>query len=846
MATGTGKTWVLNALLIWQYLNAIHAKSESIIFTKNFLIIAPGLIVYERLIDSFFGKDSGNGERDFSTSDIYKNRALFLPSKYHQSTFAFIQNHATKKDDIGKIDKNDGIIAITNWHLLIDEKEEISEVSLLKDTRKIITDLLPITPSANAKRSLDILDSRFGVNALEFLASLGDICVFNDEAHHIHENKTAGITNEVEWQKSLNMIAKHTKYMQIDFSATPYTVTGSTLNRTKHYFPHIICDFGLKEAIYKGLVKLIVIDKRSEFASIENEALDFKALRDEATNEVIDVSDGQRLMISAGLAKLQILEEQFLKQDGNKHPKMLIVCEDTAVTPKVVAYLQEKGLKSSEIMQIDSDKKGEVSQKEWQHIKQRLFNIDKHENPKVIVSVLMLREGFDVNNICVIVPLRSSQAPILLEQVIGRGLRLMWRESEYSDSKAENRNLVLKQKLAPQNYYDILSIVEHPAYMEFYDGLDSDMVFDTSSDIDREKVLGDVISVGLKPNFKDYDMYIPRIIMPQEEFLKPLTDKDFKFEGFGAYSLDSLKKLIKDIDKEKFESSEITVGTRFGEYKVSADLFKAQNYNDFLTKITNATNNAKRTQSGKSYPLIQVDMAQLVGIVDRFIRNDLFNEPFNPLENDNWRVLMLHKFGITKHILRQINEFLIQSQNSIERELATVQKEYFSQINELKMREKFAINLTKSIYEKTAYPSNKGEFERDFMLFCDKDSSVDKIIKIEVKKHIFASLHYICSSGNIMEYYPDFIIQSRDRIFLIETKAQKDLNNENVKQKCKSALRYIEQINELESSDRMEAKWSYHILDDKTFKILSSRGANLYSLLKVCELNYKSLESKLF
>jgi superfamily II DNA or RNA helicase len=55
----------------------------------------------------------------------------------------------------------------------------------------------------------------------------------------------------------------------------------------------------------------------------------------------------------------------------------------------------------------------------------------------VIVSVLMLREGFDVNNICVIVPLRSSQAQILLEQTIGRGLRLMWRDANMPTSSAK-------------------------------------------------------------------------------------------------------------------------------------------------------------------------------------------------------------------------------------------------------------------------------------------------------------------------------------------------------------------------------------------------------------------------
>lgn len=61
----------------------------------------------------------------------------------------------------------------------------------------------------------------------------------------------------------------------------------------------------------------------------------------------------------------------------------------------------------------------------------------------------MLREGFDVSNVCVIVPLRSSEAPILLEQVIGRGLRLMWRGREYEDIKRENLINLYEKKPRP-------------------------------------------------------------------------------------------------------------------------------------------------------------------------------------------------------------------------------------------------------------------------------------------------------------------------------------------------------------------------------------------------------------
>ena len=123
------------------------------------------------------------------------------------------------------------------------------------------------------------------------------------------------------------------------------------------------------------------------------------------------------------LTKLKILEQSFIEINPDKYPKMFVICEDTSVSPLVTEFLIQEGFSNDDVMQIDSDRKGNIPDKEWQQVKQRLFNVDKHSYPRVIVSVLMLREGFDVNNICVIVPLRSAQAPILLEQTIGRGLR---------------------------------------------------------------------------------------------------------------------------------------------------------------------------------------------------------------------------------------------------------------------------------------------------------------------------------------------------------------------------------------------------------------------------------------
>jgi type III restriction enzyme len=116
--------------------------------------------------------------------------------------------------------------------------------------------------------------------------------------------------------------------------------------------------------------------------------------------------------------------------------------------------------------------------------------------PRIIVSVLMLREGFDVHNICVIVPLCSSQAQILLEQTIGRGLRLMWRDEEFSDSKRENLERIHNGQ-EPNNLIDVLSIVEHPAFQSFYDELMREGLVGTSTEAsETNSSVGDLISVG--------------------------------------------------------------------------------------------------------------------------------------------------------------------------------------------------------------------------------------------------------------------------------------------------------------------------------------------------------------
>ncbi|MDD4083596.1 MAG: DEAD/DEAH box helicase family protein, partial [Sphaerochaetaceae bacterium] len=829
MATGTGKTWVLSALLIWQFLNAKHTEEYDGLFTKNFLLIAPGLIVYERLLDAYLGKKIDEKTRDFNTSDFFRYKELFVPQNYVNEVFSFIQNSVVEKKEIGRKVTGEGIIAITNWHLLVEEEEFFEELGL-DDSKKIIQKLLPISPGVSKGHSLNELDQSYlKGKELEFLSELKDLVIFNDEAHHLNEfKKSNDEIIEKKWQKAISKISKNKKdnLTQIDFSATPYAVTGSGQSRSIHYFPHIIVDFDLKEAIIQGLVKTVAIDKRKELAALP---LDFKAERDENGKHIQSLSDGQRIMLRAGLAKLKILEEGFEKWDDTKIPKMLVMCEDTKVAPYVAQFFKQEGLNEDEIVEIHSNKNGDVLEED----KLKLSKIDKTKNPRVIISVLMLREGFDVNNICVIVPLRSSTSYILLEQTIGRGLRLMWREKYYEELKEENRTNLLIKKIEPNNYLDILSIIEHPAFIEFYDRVLGDAIGKVKELPKQEKLLGDLIKINLKENYKDYDLFWPIIINDREESFE---DINLSLENLEPYpiKIEELKLLLKEGDT--FYGEEITVKTRFGEYQVTSDIFNAKSYQQFIQKVVNVVSSTKVALEGKrksqDFPLIQINSAKIAELIDNYIRHKLFSSDFDPLLNNNWKILILTEGKLIRHVVKNISQEIYNLQKRLKVLDATVKKIYFSEVKEIKIRENYSLDVAKTIYPKIGYPSNKGGFEKKFIEYIDSDSKVESFIKINENIYLFANILYIRDDGMLAHYCPDFLVKLKDKIYVVETKAEKDLNQEDVLKKRLATCDWCEKINELKEEDRLGRTWKYVLLGEKTFDNLKQNGANIIEMLE--------------
>ncbi len=839
MATGTGKTWVLQALLVWQLLNksaAQAAGTDDGRFTRQFLVVAPGLIVYDRLLDAFLGKER-EGVRDFATSDVARYAELFVPERHREQVFGFVRGNVCRKEEIGLKATGNGMIAIANWHLLAEAGEEadpeVETPGALDDPQRIISALLPLTPGKAAGNSLEVLDRRYARGGvLDYLAGLPDLMVFNDEAHHIHEFKKEGETSEVEWQKSLTRIAeiKGHRFVQVDFSATPYNDVGAGRNRRKVYFPHIIVDFDLKSAMATGLVKSLVLDRRKEIGALP---LEFKAERDEDGNPVL--AEGQRVMLRAGLQKLKKLEADFARLDRSRHPKMLVVCEDTTVSPLVVRFLHDEGLTDDEVMAIDSGKKAELGEKDWAPVRERLFNVDRHAAPRVIVSVLMLREGFDVNNICVIVPLRSSQAQILLEQTIGRGLRLMWREEEFGDAKRENRER-LKAGQEPSSLIDVLSIVEHPAFQSFYDELMAEGLAGVTSEAsDNTSSTGDLVTVGLREDFEAFDFAIPFILREADERLE---HRGFDPAGLPPFTAMGRAELAGLLGKgDVFISQDLQSSTLFGDYRVDGAVMNVAGYNDLLARLTRRIGQAlsqplpkgNKIAAHLATPYLQVNTAELAGWLEGYIRERLFDELFDPLADENWRLLLLQP--VVDHITKVFAVALIDSEQRESQGETEVRHRCLSEVAKLAMRESNSLPVTKCIYERLPYPARSGGLERAFIEWAQADGGVRAFCKISETRHDFARLRYVKEDGIPAFYSPDFLVRTEDAVYLVETKAQQQTSHPNVQRKRKAAIAWCERVNGLAPELRDNVPWHYVLLGETLFRDWRDKGARLGELL---------------
>ena len=268
---------------------------------------------------------------------------------------------------------------------------------------------------------------------------------------------------------------------------------------------------------------------------------------------------------------------------------------------------------------------------------------------------------------------------------------------------------------------------------------------------------------------------------------------------------------------------------------MTADIFTAKSYNSFIQKVVNAVSvihvNA-RGRKQRDFPVMQVNSALIAKLTDEYIRHRLFGEEFDPLKDNNWRILLITQQSIIKHIVSNIAQAVYDSMKNLKVNDARIVKKYFSEVPEIRIRQTYAISAAKNIYEAIAYPSHSGGFEKDFIEFIDADSKVKAFVKINEYYNDFANIIYIRDDGLLAHYYPDFMIKACDQVYLVETKAERDMSNQNVKNKRLAAIDWVDKVNELNPEERMNCNWSYVLLSQNTFEQMKKQGATTCEILE--------------
>lgn len=268
------------------------------------------------------------------------------------------------------------------------------------------------------------LSEYIGESYFEYLAGLSDLVLIMDESHRYRASAGVRAINELK------------PVIGLELTATPFVET----TKGGVPFKNVIFDYPLGRAMADGFVKEPAVVTRENFnpAGMTAEAI-----------ELMKLQDGVRLH-----EQVKVELETYARESGNEivKPFVLVIARDTTHAKQLVDLIQSdaffEGRYKAKVIQVDSSKTGA----EEQEMVERLLRVEHSTEPtEIVIHVNMLKEGWDVTNLYTIVPLRAANARILIEQSIGRGLRLPYG------------------KRTGVNSVDRLNIIAHDKFQEIVD-----------------------------------------------------------------------------------------------------------------------------------------------------------------------------------------------------------------------------------------------------------------------------------------------------------------------------------------------------------------------------------------
>ncbi len=716
MATGSGKTKVMSLALTWSFYHKLYEPDSEL--ARNFLVIAPNIIVLDRIY------------HDFQGLRIFFEDPVLPDNGYDGRNWRDDFQLTLHKQDEVNVTRATGNIFLTNIHRVY-SGEEIMPSPEDENTMDYFLGKRPTGATTDSRVDLGMI-----------VRDIDELMVLNDEAHHIHDSKLA-------WFQSIEDI--HNRLLQkggalslqVDVTATPRHNNGAIFVQT-------VSDYPLVEAIFQNVVKHPVLpDAASRARLSEKQSAKF-------TEKYADYLD---------LGVIEWRKAYDEHQKMGKKAILFVMTDDTRNCDEVAEYLENRypDLKGA-VLTIHTKSNGEISEaasgkakEELELLRKQSNEIDSGDSPyKAIVSVLMLKEGWDVRNVTTIVGLRaySAKSNILPEQTLGRGLRKMY----------------------PGSAEEYVSVVGTDAFMDFVESIQAEGV-----ELERREMGAGtkpktplIVEVDNENTNKDIDALDIEIPV-----LTPRVYREYK----NLADLDAGRFTFQTVEYQEFSEEEqreivfkdITTGDVT--HTTVLDSAGIADYRSVIGYFTQTIMKELRLVSGYDV---------LYGKVKGFVGDGLFGKPVD-MESPN-TLRNLSELVATKTVIetfkQAINELTVQDKGDAE---------IWDSIKLRTTRPFVVKDQGYMIPKKSVFNRMIGDspFELEFADFLEQCPDVASYAKNYLAVHF--KLDYVNADGDISNYYPDFIVRLTDgRVVIVETKGQEDLD---VPPKMERLRQWCEDVN---------------------------------------------------
>jgi type III restriction enzyme len=685
MATGSGKTKVIALIVAWQYFNAIAEARDD--YARSFLILAPNVIVFERL------------RSDFASGRIFTVDPMIPPELRIFWDFDCYMRGDPERTT------SQGALYVTN----IQQFYERPAAKTASEPEAMTEVLGPPPPSLNVE---DPFDKRIVNRAAPCL-------VLNDEGHHTHDEDN-------EWNQVIRRL--HAELPsgligQIDVTATPRYARGGLFTWT-------VYDYPLKQAIIDGVVKRPM---KGTTAGIKDQPSEIASVR-------------YRAYLTAGVERWREYRDQL--GPVGKKPVLFVMLNSTAEADEVADYLRVKysedfGATSTDekqLLVIHTDRSGEVSKKDLNAAREVARRVDEGASKvNAIVSVLMLREGWDVQNVTVIVGLRpyTAKANILPEQTIGRGLRLMFSGTH-------------------STYTERVDVIGNAAFLKFVEQLEreEDIALET---FDLKEPLV-ITTIAPDPAKLDKDITIPSL-SPLLARKKTLAEEIAGLD-VSAMQCPVLPKRKNDAVAQQFHYEGVDIITLQKLIERDYTIPEPQTAEEVISYY------AKRIAQDVKLPS---QFAALVPKVRQFLATRAFGEA---VDLSDKAMISAIATSVAQYVT--VKTFASALRGLVVQELIP---SLVDRGRPLSSTEPFPFSRPTFEASRTVFNlvAADNEFERDFARFLQKASDVRAFAKLPGRFGFV--IEYTDSATNLRYYEPDFVVVSTsDEHYIIETKGREDID----------------------------------------------------------------------